>query len=203
MIPQSNSWTGSVPCSSTESTEMKGMWFNQSWDTAISPSPRAIWQLPVEHALGFLPELVPPAVRLLSLSPAQMAPACHRDLLPSSSKARSLYGFKGQEKGVVSSWNQPLQAVALYPRKVHTVSSSYERGEAELQTTGVPWACVPFCCQEPLLCWDRQRPAYTPPLLRIFWHFEVSGHCIPLNPTRFRKKEKRGVVDDYYWMTVR
>lgn len=124
MIPQSNSRQRSVPCSSRESSQMKGMWFNQSWDFAISPSSRAIWQLPVEHTLRFLPELVPPAGRLLSL-PLHTWPQpeiCCPPLL----KLNPCIGLKNRRRGVFS-WNQPLQAVVLYPRKVHNVTSSYRR----------------------------------------------------------------------------
>lgn len=188
MIPQSNSWQRSVPCSSRESSEMKGMWFNQSWDVAISPSSRAIWQLSVEHTLGFLPELVPPAGRLVSLSlhtwPQPATGICCPPLL----KLNPCVGLKGRRRSVLP-WSQPLQAVVLYRRKVHNATYSYGRDGAGLQSTGVSWACVPFCYQWSLICYDRQIPACTHPLLHIFWHFEPFSHWIPLNPTRFRRKD--------------
>lgn len=140
MIPQSNSWQGSVPCSSTESSEMKGMWFNQSWDFAISPSSRAIWQLPVEHTLGFLPELVPPAGRLLSLPLHRRPQPATETYHPPLLRLNPCMGSRDRGRSVVFSWNQPLQAVALYAGKVHTVTSLYGRDGAGLQSSGVPQA---------------------------------------------------------------
>lgn len=131
-------------------------------------------ELPVEQTLGLLPELVPPAEKLLSLPlhtwPQPATETCYPPVL----KLNLCMVLKDRIRGFFP-WNQPLQAAVLYLRKVHHVSFSYGRDGAGVQSAGVPWVCSAHALLLPgTFSLLGQRPAYTPPsaaYLLALWSF--------------------------------
>lgn len=140
MIPWSSSWKAPGPCSSREDPEMKGMWFNQAV-TVLS-----------YHLLELSGSHLESTGCNFSLNCSHLLKACcslplHRWPQPAAEthyspllKPHPHVGLR--ERVLFFSWNQHLQAVALYPREGHTSASAYGRDGTGLQSTRAPGECV-------------------------------------------------------------